>query len=65
MDIVYMKRNIVQMCEVQYNIAILKEPHNIERIIHEDDEFVYTKKNKYRRCDLEKWFKTSSNISSW
>lgn len=49
-----MKRNIVQMCEVQYNIAILKEPYNIERIIHEDDEFVYTKKNKYRRCDLEK-----------
>jgi hypothetical protein len=54
MRIIYRKRTLMTICEVQLNRMYRTEPENFERVILEDDEKVMTALNVvYLKKDLE------------
>lgn len=52
MRIVYRKRRVLTVCEMQLNRLMLLEPGEAERIVAEDDERIFTAQNTYRKVDL-------------
>ncbi len=53
MRIVYQGTTLMHVCEIQYSRLMKSEPHNVERVLLEDDTHVTTIKATYEKARLK------------